>query len=76
MENKNKNLKKVSLFMEKFWLVLAVISLAVVLYVFYTQGINGETAQYLIFPGLAALMFAFRRFFRKRLERMEDRDSR
>lgn len=70
MTNKppNKRLRKISLIMERFWLVIALGSLAVVLYIFATEGIDRRTLQYLIFPALAGVMYGFRTVFRKRLE--------
>ncbi len=76
MENKNKNLRKVTIFMEKFWLALAVVSLIVVIYIFITsRGITRENVQYLVFPLLAGVMYGFRKFFRKRMEKMDNIDS-
>lgn len=76
MENKNKNLRKVTIFMEKFWLALAIISLIVVIYIFITsKGITRENLSYLVFPLLAAMMYGFRKFFRKRMEKMDNIDS-
>lgn len=76
MDQKNKkknNIRGVSLVMEKFWLALAIISLIVVIYIFVTdKGINRENAQYLVFPLLAGLMYGFRTFFRKRMEKNQD----
>ena len=63
---------KVSLVMEKFWLVIAIVSLLVVFYFFVVKGVNGETLTYLIFPALAGAMYAFRITFRKRFERNDD----
>lgn len=75
-EKKNKKLRKVSIFMEKFWLALAIVSLVIVIYIFMTSGgINTDNAQYLVFPALAGLMYGFRKFFRKRLEKMDDPGS-
>ncbi len=73
-QNKKKNnMRGVSLVMEKFWLALAIISLIVVIYIFVTdKGINRENAQYLVFPLLAGLMYGFRTFFRKRMEKNQD----
>ncbi len=66
--NDNKRLRKISLLMERFWLILAIVSLVVVIYIFATQGIDRRTLQLLIFPVLAGVMYGFRTFFRKRLE--------
>lgn len=62
--------------MEKFWLVIALVSLGVVIYIFFKDGgINRENVQYLIFPLLAGSMYGFRTFFRKRMEKMDSPDS-
>lgn len=62
--------------MEKFWLALAIVSLIVVIYIFITSnGINRENIQYLVFPLLAGVMYGFRKFFRKRMEKMDHIDS-
>jgi uncharacterized membrane-anchored protein len=69
-------LRKVSLFMEKFWLLIAVVSLVVVIYLYFQPERNkGEVLTYLIFPALAGLMFAFRRTFRKRQEKNSQNSS-
>lgn len=70
---KNNNLRNVSLFMEKFWLVLAIASFVVVMYIFINDGgLNRQNAQYLVFPLLAGLMYGFRTYVRKRLEKNQD----
>ncbi|MCA1750293.1 MAG: hypothetical protein ABR572_01580 [Cryomorphaceae bacterium] len=61
-------MRKVSIVMERFWLVIAIGSLLVVLYIFIAEGIDRRTLQYLIFPALAGSMYAFRHLFRKRME--------
>ncbi|HKK39990.1 MAG TPA: hypothetical protein VJ949_11275 [Cryomorphaceae bacterium] len=63
---------KVSLVMEKFWLVIAIASLLGVFYFFIVDGVNRQTLTYLIFPALAGAMYAFRVTFRKRFERNND----
>ena len=78
MNKKSKNQKdqskfsKVSLVMEKFWMVIAIISLLAVFYFFVVDGVNRQTLAYLIFPALAGAMYAFRLTFRKRFERNND----
>ena len=62
---------KVSRIMEKFWLVVAIVSLFVVIYFFLAEGIDRRTLSYLIFPALAGVMYGFRVAFRKRFERSE-----
>jgi hypothetical protein len=69
----NKKLKSVSLFMERFWLGLAIVSFIVVCYFFIVDGVNAQTLQMLVFPLLAGLMYGFRSFFRQRLEKGDDR---
>jgi hypothetical protein len=63
---------KVSLVMEKFWLVIAIASLLGVFYFFIVEGVNRQTLTYLIFPALAGAMYAFRVTFRKRFEKNDD----
>jgi hypothetical protein len=57
--------------MERLWLVIAIASLLVVFYFFAVDGINRITLQYLVFPGIAGVMYGFRYTFRKRLEGRE-----
>jgi len=70
-KNKSK-FSKVSLVMEKIWLVIAIASLLGVFYFFIVDGVNRQTLAYLIFPALAGAMYAFRVTFRKRFERNDD----
>ncbi|MGB6037009.1 MAG: hypothetical protein WBG42_12125 [Cryomorphaceae bacterium] len=70
-KNKSK-FSKVSLVMEKFWLVIAIASLLGVFYFFVVDGVNRQTLAYLIFPALAGAMYAFRVTFRKRFEKNDD----
>jgi hypothetical protein len=63
---------KVSLVMEKFWLIIAIASLFGVFYFFIVDGVNRQNLAYLIFPALAGAMYAFRVTFRKRFERNND----
>lgn len=73
MNQDNKRLKTVSKIMEKFWLALAIFTLVAVIVVFINdRGMNEENAQYLVFPALAGVMYAFRKSFRKRLEKNEN----
>ena len=72
-KKKNSKLRGMSLFMEKFWLALAIISFIVVGYIYISEGeVTRQTAQYLVFPFLAAAMYGFRTIFRKRMEKNED----
>jgi len=57
--------------MERFWLAIAIASLAVVSYFFVVDGVNRVTLQYLVFPALAGLMYAFRSTFRKRMDKQD-----
>jgi len=70
-------MRKFSLIMEKFWLVLAIASLLVVFYIFYQNrnNWNSEMLTYLVFPALAGAMYAFRTFMRKRLEKTQNREE-
>ena len=69
----NSKLRGMTLFMEKFWLVLAIISFLVVAYIYISEGeVTRQTAQYLVFPFLAGLMYGFRTIFRRRMERNEN----
>ncbi len=54
--------------MEMFWLSLAIVSLMVVIYFYFVDGITSENIQYLVFPTMAGAMYAFRLFVRKRME--------
>ncbi len=75
-EKDQKRFQTVSKVMEKFWLATAIVSLLFVLYVFYESGgINGENVQYLVFPLLAGVMYAFRKSFRTRMEKNQESDS-
>lgn len=58
--------------MEKFWLIIAIVSLLGVFYFFVVEGVNRQTLTYLVFPALAGAMYAFRVTFRKRFERNND----
>jgi hypothetical protein len=73
-DDENRGLKKVSVFMERLWLAIAIVSLVVVCYFFITEGVNARTIQYLVFPGIAGIMYAFRATFRKRFENRNSQD--
>lgn len=69
---KNSKLRGMTIFMEKFWLALAIISFLVVAYIYIAEGeVTRQTAQYLVFPFLAGLMYGFRTIFRRRMEKNE-----
>ncbi len=75
-EKDQKRFQTVSKVMEKFWLATAIVSFVFVLYVFYQSGgINGQNVQYLVFPLLAGVMYAFRKTFRTRMEKQQKSDS-
>ncbi len=65
-------LRKVSLVMEKFWLVLAILSLFVVCYIYITEGLSKTNVQYLVFPLLAGVMYGARTFMRRKTEGHHD----
>jgi hypothetical protein len=72
IEKDNDKMRKISIVMERFWLALAIASLAVVIYFFLVDGVNRVTLQYLVFPALAGLMYGFRATFRRRHEKRND----
>ena len=75
-EKDQKRFQTVSKVMEKFWLAVAILSLLFVLYIFFESGvINGNNAQYLVFPLLAGDMYAFRKSFRQRMEKNENSEQ-
>ncbi|MBK7383460.1 MAG: hypothetical protein IPI81_08995 [Flavobacteriales bacterium] len=65
-------LRRLSRFMEHFWLAVTIGTLVAALWVIFTDGweIGG---QWLFLPGIAGAMFFFRRITRRKLEAMEDR---
>lgn len=66
-------MRSFSIFMEKLWLIIAIVSFIVVIYMIITQGgFTRRNVQYLVFPFLAGLMYGFRTIFRKRMERNQD----
>lgn len=69
--NNNARLRNVSIWMERFWLLITVASLVVVIYLMFTEENQKQTLQFLVFPGLAGLMYGFRYTFRKRMEGRE-----
>lgn len=54
--------------MEIFWLSLTVVSFLICIYFFIVEGFM-ETYSYLVFPFMTIMMYAFRRTFRKRMEK-------
>lgn len=59
--------------MEKFWLLIAILSLA---YAAYKAGQNGveNTLMLFLLPVIAGLLFGMRYFVRKKFEKMQDKD--
>ncbi len=57
--------------MTTFWLILAILSLFVALYMIATAG-WAEGAMYLVFPLLAGMMYGFRKFMLKRMDRLNN----
>jgi hypothetical protein len=66
-------MRRLTRFMEYFWLALAIGTAVAALWVIVTEGFE-KGGQWLFFPAVATAMFFFRRFTRRRLEAMEDRD--
>ncbi len=65
-------LRRISRFMEIFWLVLAIGLTVVTIYITITQG-WAESKRWVLFPFIAIAMFIFRKMTRRRLEAMDDR---
>jgi hypothetical protein len=65
-------LRRISRFMEIFWLVLAIGLTVATTYVSVTEG-WAEGRRWILFPFIALAMFIFRKLTRKRLEAMDDR---
>lgn len=67
-------MNKYNKFMEYFWLVMAILT---ALYAAYTLGKTGsEDALLLItMPFIAGALFAVRRFTRKRIEKMAEKET-
>jgi hypothetical protein len=61
-------LQKLNIFMEKLWMVVAIVALLIVCYFFVVDGVNRTTLSFLVFPALAGIMYGFRYTFRRRLE--------
>ncbi|MEZ4721567.1 MAG: hypothetical protein R2813_06775 [Flavobacteriales bacterium] len=57
--------------MEKFWLVIAILSFVYAVYMIGKQGLS-ESIIYLIFPLVAGALFYMRYFMRKRFEKGQD----
>lgn len=65
---------RISRFMEHFWLAVAIGTGLVALWMIYAEGFAAGR-QWLWFPLIALAMFFFRRFTRKRLTDMVDREK-
>lgn len=68
-------MRRITRFMEYFWLALAIGTAVAALWVIGTEGFE-KGAQWLFFPVVSLAMFFFRRFTRRRLEVMEDEIAR
>ena len=66
-------MKKVNRFMELFWLVLAGVTLALAIWAIAANGF-AQGRVWLWFPVVAVGMWAVRRFMRKKIEAMEERE--
>ena len=67
-------MRKVTRFMEHFWLAVAIGTGLAAIWVIVADGFE-VGGQWLWFPGIALAMFFFRRFMRGKLEAMEDRGN-
>ena len=67
-------MRKLTRFMEHFWLAVAIGSSIAAAYVIFSQGFE-VGKQWLWFPGIALAMFFFRRFMRGKLDAMENREK-
>lgn len=67
-------MRKLGRFMEHFWLAVAIGTAIAAIWVIIADGLE-QGRQWLIFPAVALGMFWFRRFTRKKLEAMEDREQ-
>lgn len=65
-------LRKLSRFMEHFWLAVAIGTFIAAIWVIATDGFAAGRS-WLLFPAIALAMFLMRRFTRKKLEAMEER---
>lgn len=67
-------MRKLTYFMEYFWLVVAIGTGVAAIWAISTQGFD-KGGQWLFFPAVALAMFFFRRFTRRKLEAMEEHRS-
>jgi c-di-AMP phosphodiesterase-like protein len=63
-------MKKMNAFLVYFWLILSVISIAIVIYFFATEGIK-DNLLLLLLPVISIAMYVFRRNMRKRLDKYD-----
>lgn len=61
-------MKNYNRIMEMVWLAISIITFIIVCYFVITDGFRASV-QYFVFPGLAAVMYAVRLAFRKRMEK-------
>lgn len=65
-------MQKVALFMERFWMVLGILSAAWALYALYAVGWEkGRT--WLLFPVISFAMWGYRRYMRGKIAQWEER---
>lgn len=67
-------MRKLNRLMEHFWLAVAIGTGIAAVWVIATDGLE-EGRQWLLFPAIALAMFGVRRFMRKRLETIVDREQ-
>lgn len=67
-------MRKVTRFMEHFWLAVAIGTALATIWVIATEGF-ATGRQWLWFPLIALAMYFFRRFMRGKLEALDDRSK-
>ncbi|MEO8066297.1 MAG: hypothetical protein ABI599_01265 [Flavobacteriales bacterium] len=67
-------MRKVNRFMEIFWLVVAVVTFGIAIWVIIKSSF-AQSWTWLLFPVFSVGMFLVRRFMRGKLEAMEARDA-
>lgn len=60
-------MKKLNRAMEQFWLIVTIVATGMAIWMLFNLGWE-KGAWYLLFPGLAGLMWMFRRTMRKRMD--------
>lgn len=68
------NFKKMNNAMKVFWLAIAVVSLIIVVVMGFRDGWD-RWVYYLVFPGIALLMYLFRRFAGNRIADNMEKDK-